>query len=109
MVGIYGMDTKALMQLIATRVKTRREQHDLTQQQLAARAHVGQMSVSNIEHAGGLGRKSVTIETATKIALALGIDLWQLCLPSDDFLAEKEITDLIKKYSVESPTRERLK
>lgn len=101
--SIFFMDTAALMLLIADRVKSLRKKRGLTQQELAVKADIGQMSVSNIEHAGGLGRTSVTIETANKIALALNIELWQLCLPPDSFLPGKEVVDLIIKYSKSSP------
>lgn len=97
--SIYIMDTDSLMKLIAERVKTLRKKNDLTQHALAKKADVGQMSVSNIERAGGLGRTSVTIETANKVALALNIELWQLCLPPNSFLPEREVIDLIRKYS----------
>jgi transcriptional regulator with XRE-family HTH domain len=64
---------------IARNVKMLRDLAGLTQTQLAAKAGVGQTSISNIEQPDG---KSPTAETIDLVARALRVPPWSLMVPN---------------------------
>lgn len=97
------METAILMQLLSKRVKNLRKNKTLTQKELASQAQVSQSSISNLESDGGLGRTSVTLETANEVAKVFGVELWQLLLPDKITISDDEITVLINKFSQSQP------
>lgn len=66
---------------LAKNVKRLREIAGLTQMELAKKAGIAQTAISYIENEEG---KSPSIETIERVADALGVPHWTLCIPSDD-------------------------
>jgi transcriptional regulator with XRE-family HTH domain len=77
------MDTDALKRTFGRRVQALRERAGLTQENLADRIGRSVDTVSNIER----GANSTRVETAARIAEALGVELRELFEPEDGPLA----------------------
>ena len=83
---------------LGRRIRTLRDCRNWTQDQLAARAEMDPKSIGSIER----GERNVTVETAARIAVGLGVEVHQLflfdargILPPDQ-IAEVKIVDAIR-------------
>lgn len=72
------------LKFISKRVRALRRQRGWSQEYLAIRAGVDQKTISNIENEGGSRASTVQLDSMDSIAQALGLEVWQLCLPYDD-------------------------
>ena len=73
------------------RVQSLRERKGLTQEQLEEKSGVNTKYISAIER----GKKNVTIKTLEKIAKGLDLELYELCMLSEEPKSEKMVKKAI--------------
>ena len=79
------MGNTALAQLFGIAVRRMRSEAGLSQEEFAVRCHLHRTYIGSIER----GEKNVTLETAQKLAKALGVNLSEIIREiEDDFSVE---------------------
>lgn len=91
-----------LLVALGKRIQTLRERKGLTQEQLEEKTGVNTKYISAIER----GQKNVTIKTLEKIAKGLDVELYELCLlseePKSEKMAKKTIEALLKDADIKT-------
>lgn len=91
-------------ELLGSRIKSLREYRKMTQEQLAERAGMNPVYLSNIER----GKENPTLNVIIRISIALKIEMWELF----DFKHEtssKALRDMLRKFANEIDDEEKLK
>lgn len=91
-----------LLVALGKRIQTLREKKGLTQEQLEEKSGVHTKYISAIER----GQKNVTIKTLEKISKGLDVELYELCLlseePKSEKITKKAIEILLKDADIKS-------
>lgn len=95
---VNGIDE--LYKAIGQQVRARREKHELTQGQLAARVGLQRTSLSNIE----AGRQKMLVDTLVSIAAELGVKASSL-LPQSDIQTTRPLTLSVPDHLDEDEAR----
>ncbi|GAB6179929.1 hypothetical protein JCM14036_12480 [Desulfotomaculum defluvii] len=91
------MEDDQILQLLATRIREKRLELGLTQEELANRLDKSKADISNLENAK---MANPTIRSISAVARALGLELWELLKPENDDIHDypEALEDLLSAF-----------